>query len=247
MYSTTVYSYIPRQTVVLYSGTSARRYNIVYANTLKLNKGVTNKIQFQFLNQEQKPINITDLTVSFRLINYTGTEVYFRKALTPLLALKGLAQLEVSSDELAGVNPELCSYSLEVNEGELPVFVGANSEARGIIQVIDSVFPSYTPAIEISIPSHPTANATNIVTYNSSVVYGPELPYATMQVAMEDFTGNITVHGSTIPNSEWYDIQTETYANSSDTVGYFIEGYHPYIKVEFANSTGGNISTLLLR
>ena len=31
----------------------------VYAKPLTLNKGVDNKIQFQFLNQEQKPVDIT--------------------------------------------------------------------------------------------------------------------------------------------------------------------------------------------
>ena len=247
MYSTTVYSYIPRQTVVLYSGTSARRYNIMYANNLKLNKGVSNKIQFQFLNQEQKPVDLTGKTISFRLISYNGSEVFFRKELTILLALKGLTQLEVTSAELSMVNPELCSYSLEINEGELPVFVNSDAGARGVIQVVNSVFPSFIPATSIQIPSHPTPNITHSVTYNSSVVSGPDLPYATVQVGLDSYTGNVTVRGSTLPNTDWYDITSETYANTSSTVGYFIEGYHPYIKVEFANSTGGNISTLMIR
>ena len=69
----------------------------MYANNLKLNKGVSNKIQFQFLNQEQKPVDLTGKTISFRLISYNGSEVFFRKELTILLALKGLAQLEVTS------------------------------------------------------------------------------------------------------------------------------------------------------
>jgi hypothetical protein len=219
----------------------------MYANNLKLNKGVSNKIQFQFLNQEQKPVDLTGKTISFRLISYNGSEVFFRKELTILLALKGLAQLEVTSAELSMVNPELCSYSLEINEGELPVFVNSDAGARGVIQVVNSVFPSFIPATPIQIPSHPTPNITYSVTYNSSVVSGPDLPYATVQVGLDSYTGNVTVRGSTLPNTDWYDITSETYANTSSTVGYFIEGYHPYIKVEFANSTGGNISTLMIR
>lgn len=247
MYSTAVYSYIPRQTVVLYSGTSARRYDIVYANNLKLNKGVSNQIQFQFLNQEQKPVDLTDKTISFRLISYDGSEVFFRKELTILLALKGLAQLEVTPAELTMVNPELCSYSLEINEGELPVFVNSDAGARGVIQIVNSVFPSFTPATSITIPSHPSPNISSPVTYSSSVTIGPDLPYATLQLTMDNYTGNIIIRGSTLANTDWYDITAETYANTSSTVGYFIEGYHPYIKIDFANSTGGNISTLMIR
>ena len=104
MYSTNVYKFKPRQVVVLYSGNSTRRYQIVYAKNLTLNKGVDNIIQFQFLNQEQKFIDISSFDITFRLINYTGKEILFRKALTATLPLTGIAELVL---ELKNPNKKL--------------------------------------------------------------------------------------------------------------------------------------------
>jgi hypothetical protein len=39
----------------------------VYAKPLTLNKGVDNRIQFQFLNQEQKPVDITGKSITCRI------------------------------------------------------------------------------------------------------------------------------------------------------------------------------------
>ena len=86
-YSTAVFVYIQRQIVVLLSGNSPRAYMPNYAKTLNLHKGVDNKIQFKFLNQEQKPVDITGKEITCRLINSDGTEVLLNKALTLELSL----------------------------------------------------------------------------------------------------------------------------------------------------------------
>ena len=50
-----------------------------YAKTLTLHKGVDNQIQFQFLNQEQKPIDITGKEITCRIISYDGSQVLLNK------------------------------------------------------------------------------------------------------------------------------------------------------------------------
>ena len=82
MYSTQVFIYTQRQIVVLLSGYSPRSYMPQYAKPLTLHKGVDNQIQFQFLNQQQKPVDITDKSIVCRIINNTGGEVLLQKALT---------------------------------------------------------------------------------------------------------------------------------------------------------------------
>ena len=74
MYSTSVFYYVQRNIVVLLSGYSPRRYMPVYAKPLTLHKGVDNQIQFQFLNQEQKPVDITGKSITCRILNYTGND-----------------------------------------------------------------------------------------------------------------------------------------------------------------------------
>jgi hypothetical protein len=90
VYSTAVFYYVQRNIVVLLSGNSPRRYMPVYAKPLTLHKGVDNQIQFQFLNQEQKPIDITGKEITCRILNNEGNEVLLQKALTLQLPVTGI-------------------------------------------------------------------------------------------------------------------------------------------------------------
>lgn len=248
MYSTAVYNFIPRQQVVVYSGDSTRRYKLVYAKNLNLNKGVDNKIQFQFLNQEQKPVDITGKEISFRLISYDGTEVLLRKALTPLLPLTGLANLIVTAAELINIDTQYCSYSLEIPDGDLDVAVFVDSEAgaRGQIQLVNSVLPSHIPSQTITIPSHePVSNVG--VTYYSSIVNTKGNSVVTFQSHVANYSGNVQIQGSTAQAIGWYNIgPTNTFTQETATFGYTVEGFHPYVRLQFV-STGGEVPNILIR
>ncbi len=64
MYSTTVYLYQQITRVLLIDtsgGYFTARYDPVYAKQLTVNKGVDNVLLFEFINQEQKPVNIKEL------------------------------------------------------------------------------------------------------------------------------------------------------------------------------------------
>jgi hypothetical protein len=62
----------------------------------------------------------------------------------------------------------------------------------------------------------------------------------------------MTIQGSTVVDSAYYDIATYQYGNAqtgdseSNTIGYTVEGYHPYIKLKFESNVG-NIVTILAR
>lgn len=251
MYSTSVYYYLPRQVVVLNFGNSVRRYQTVYAKNLKLHKGVDNKIQFQFINQEQKPVNITDKEITCRIISYDGKSVLLQKALTLILPLTGIAELQVSASMIENIDPQLCSYSLEipVNGWDLPVFVDSNAGARGVISIENSVLPSFVPSQEVTIPTHPnpTPNSNAAVTFYSSVLSTDSNPIITIQPYYAGYTGNVQIQGSTIPDADWYNIgDPYEYANVSATTGYTFEGFHPYIRLQFV-STAGSVSKIIAR
>lgn len=250
MYSTSVYYFIPRQSVVVYNTNSTRRYQLVYAKNLKLNKGVDNKIQFQYLNQEQKPVNITNFEITFRLLNYDGTEILLQKAITNVLPLTGICELLVTSNELVNIDPQMCYYSLEVKENgyEYPTFVGSEAGARGTMEVLNSVLPDFLPATTVTIPSHvgPNANA-NAVTYYSSVISTAENPTLTIQTKLDEYVGNIQIQGTTIPQSEWYNIGNSiSLSNVTGSHGFVVDGFHPYLRLEFV-STQGNVTQILAR
>lgn len=248
MYSTPVNYYIPRQSVVLYSGSSPRRYQTVYAKNLKLHKGVDNCLQFQFLNQEQKPIDITDKIITCRILGYDGITILLQKSLDLLLPLNGLASLTVTSGDISAIDAQMCYYSLSIPAGsfDYPVFVDDNSGGRGVMEIVNSILPKHVPSAIIDIPTHP-APVNVPVTYNSSRYNTVDKASLTIQTYYTNYTGNIQVQGSTSGDSDWYNVtDTIAYSTETGTDYYTIQGIHPFIRLKFV-STAGTIDNILVR
>ena len=264
-YTTSVYTYTVRQEVVVLSGTSPRKYMPVYSKPLTLNKGVDNQLQFQFLNQEQKPVDLSsiaanNLQISFRAINSDGTELLLRKALTPVLDVNGIFVLNTTSADIENIESQKCYYSLEWPSGNLnlPVFVDSKAGARGDLNIVDSILPSFVTSQTVTIPSDQpfpanTANANSeAVTYFSSIINTQDSPVLTTSIDYANYVGNLTLQGSTLVDSGFYDINSFRYGNAangaseSGTIGYTIKGYHPFIKLKFEANVG-NIVTVLAR
>lgn len=258
-YSTSVFVYTQRQIVVLLSGNSARRYMPVYSKPLTIHRGVDNQIQFQFLDQEQKPVNITGKEIKCRIINNNGTMVLLEKVLTLQLPLTGIAVLRLNAADIENIIPQLAHYSLEipVDNFDYPVYVDQNAGARGDMNIVNSVLPSFVPSANVTIPTgqpFPNISSNNSIsnvlpnanTYYSSVINTEDNPILTIQTSFEQFNGDVTIEGSTIVDGDWYPIITETYANNSNTQGYVIKGFHPYVRMVFTSNTGA-VTNILAR
>lgn len=251
-YSTSVFLFTQRQIVVLLTGNSPRAYMPVYAKTLMLHKGVDNKIQFQFLNQEQKKVDITGKTITCRIINYDGTEVLIKKALTLELPATGIAYLELNAAEIEDIPPQLCHYSLEIPEGQFdyPVFVDPAAGARGQINIVNSVLPSFVPSELVTIPTgqpfpNLNPNIANDYTYFTSIINTQDNPILTIQARYKEFYGNVVIEGTTNQQgTDWYPIVADEYANLTETKGYTIRGYHPYVRMSFTSNAGAVTNVL---
>ena len=227
----------------------------VYAKPLTLNKGVDNKIQFQFLNQEQKPVDITGKSITCRVLNYNGTAVLLRKALDLDFALTGIASLNLNAADIEDIDAQKAYYSLEIPVGEFdyPVFVDANAGARGDMNIVNSVLPSFVPSQSVSIPtgqafpniSNSSGN-TNLV-YYTSIVNTQNNPILTIQTHYDEYYGNVAILGSSIVDGDFYTITEDNdLGNVSETKGYTIYGYHPFVKVEFTSNSGA-VTNILAR
>ena len=260
MYSTAVFYYIQRQVVSLLTGNSPRRYMPVYAKPLTLHKGVDNQIQFQFLNQDQKPVDITDKSITCRILNYQGNEVLIIKALDLILPLTGIAVLTLNPSDLENIDPQKCYYTLEIPVGDFdfPVFVDSNAGARGEMNIVNSILPSFVPSMEVSIPTgQPFPNLQigndysydylpgNTQTYYSSTLETNDNPVLTFSVEYNNFSGNVAILGSTIVDNDFYvvDLVETNAANLTATKGYVVKGFHPYVRLQFVSDYGevGNI------
>ena len=225
----------------------------VYAKPLTLHKGVDNQIQFQFLNQEQKPIDITGKNITCRVLNYEGNTILIQKSLTLQFAPTGICALFLNAADLENIEAQKCYYSLEIpiNDFDFPVFVDQNAGARGVMNIVNSVLPNFVPSYFITIPTGQqfpnTSNSSDSnLTYFSSVLSTNNNSILTIQTEYVEFYGNTTIQGSSIVDNDWYDIiTTEEVSNVTQTVGYVIQGFHPYIRMEFTSNAGaiGNILT----
>jgi len=226
----------------------------VYAKPLTLHKGVDNKIQFQFLNQEQKPVDITGKSITCRVLNTAGTAVLINKALDIDLGLTGIASLNLNAADVENIIPQKGLYSLEIPVGafDYPVFVDQNAGARGDMNIVNSVLPSFVPSANISIPTgqafpNLSNNETSNVTYVTSVINTEDNPILTIQTHYDEFYGNVTIQGSSIVDGDWYPIEVDLdLANVTETKGYTIRGFHPFVRMSFTSNAGA-VTNILSR
>jgi hypothetical protein len=272
MYSTPVYLYqqIHRVLLIDSSGVGAvfqRRWDPVYAKNLTLNKGVDNVLLFEFVNQDQKPVNITGSTFRFRIINTAGDSLVIEKPMTIISPVVGRVRVTVAAEESLLFPSDPCSYSIERISGNLAesVFVDEQAGGRGTIDIVDSVFPEFVPSQTLTIPdiygpqeysyfasnqampdwalprSFPYSNR-EIERYSSHVpTNGQSL--TTFRLSMLHFTGNIKAQAADNYQSEWYDVgPVFQYQNQIDPVFINVEGYYPLIRLA-VNQFSGDINS----
>jgi hypothetical protein len=261
MYATTAYLYQQIQSVLLIDISGAyfdARWDPVYAKNLTLNLGVDNVILFQFQNQDQRPVNISGATFTFRIISQNGQDLLFAKELVALSAALGRAKVTITAEDTKYFQEQPASYSLEISSGVLDqaVFTDDQAGARGTINIVNSVFPAFTSSQLLTVPSQaPVGNV-----YYTSTVTTDGAPLTTFQLDTVDITGNITVQGATAATSntvEWYNVPFEDLktgnvinqldlTNSTERLGINVAGYHPYIRLEL-NFSNGELSEILYR
>jgi len=166
MYSTQVYLYQQLTRVLLMDTgggeTFIYRYDPVYAKRLTINKGVDNVLLFEFINQEQKPVNITGSTFMFRVINTESNELLLQKPMVILNGATGRAKVEFDGSELLQVLAQPANYSIQRTQPSGgysdAVFVDAQAGARAPVDIVDSVLPQYVPSAPLTIPNTELSN-----------------------------------------------------------------------------------------
>jgi hypothetical protein len=273
MYATPAYLYQQIQRVLLIdtSGEGAvfqRRWDPVYAKKLTINKGVDNVILFEFVNQDQKPVNITGSTFWFRIINLAGDEVLYETELVTLSATTGRAKATILSADSTELPTQPASYSIERFSGNLyePVFVNAQAQGRADVDIVDSVYPAFEQSQTLTIPNiygpvnypqnvqpsqapdwalPPNAGNinVNVQRYSSQVpTLGASL--TTFQLEMDHFTGNIKAEAAEDYEAPWYNSgNVSSYYDQSGTVYINVEGYHPLIRLAVDQYNGNYAAT----
>ena len=269
MYSTTAYLY-QQKTKVLLIDTGGdyftMRYDPVYAKKLTINKGVDNVLLFEFINQDEKPVNITGSTFTFRVIDQEGKELINETPMVTLNAQYGRAKVTLPAGDLDALRAQPASYSITRYSGNLTeaVFVDAQAGARADVDIMDSVYPEFYPSAVCTIP---TTNLSGMVgssasgtpatypdwaltpgqvintyspilntEYFSSFIV-PTAAVTSIQLDLLGYTGTIKVQAAENYQSEWYNVsESVQYLNKTGTVHHHVIGYYPILRLCFNNS-----------
>jgi hypothetical protein len=269
MYSTTAYLYQQVQKVLLVDTSGAyfdMRYEPVYAKKLTINKGVDNVLLFEFVNQDQKPVNITGSEFVFRLIDQSGTEILAAKTMEMLSATIGRAKVVLTPAETDGLAAQPASYSIERSAGCYHQAVYTTGAiGRGQIDILDTTFPEFVPSEVITIPDiygpdlYPEVNWNNMgqnVALNTQYLpvvlpirYSSQIntegsDFHTFRLKMDHYTGNVIVQAADAYNGAWADISDcYSYYDESDTQVINIPGVYPLMRLSM-NSWGGDPNSL---
>jgi hypothetical protein len=189
-------------------------------------------------------VNITGSELRFKLINLAGTAQLIEKDMVIINAQYGRAKVTLTSAETSEFPPEPSSYSIERASGNLveAVFVDAQAQARGDVDIVDSVKPAFVPSHLVTIPNiygpeafldpvfsanypdwalNPPGAYGNV--YNdpqrfSSHVNSNGSSLTTFQMEMDHFTGNVKAQGAQTYESVWVDVtEQQSYYNKTGT------------------------------
>jgi hypothetical protein len=232
MYSTQAYIY-QQVTRVLLMDTGAGetfiyRYDPVYAKQLTINKGVDNVLLFEFINQQEKPVNITGSNFLFRAISTAGDEILVEKPMVILNAVTGRAKVTLTSADLLEVLAQPASYSIQRTSGNLTeaVFTNAQAGARAPANIVDSILPQHVPSAPLTIP---TVKLSAQASYDGATWNQfPANPYW----AGNPNGGN---YWNSFSNTEYYSSFIEP-VNAVTTIQMTLDGYTGTIKAQAAEN-----------
>ena len=260
MYSTTVYLYQQIVRVLLIDtsgGYFTKRYDPVYAKQLTINKGVDNVLLFEFINQDQKPVNITGSSFVFRVVNQAGDELLVSKPMDILSSALGRVKVVLDTTDTINIQAQPASYSIQRTAGSYvqAAYTDANSQARADCNIVDSVLPQHIPAAECTVPDMygknnyfgvgPTTwpdwalnpqpqNAIQSTEFYSSFMPTNGSSLTTVKYDLVGYTGTVKIQAAQNYESVWYNV-TESRQYLSETVSdYFnVVGFHPLLRLAF--------------
>lgn len=209
---------------------SCKEYRIVYSRPITIFKGVQNKIKLWCLNTDQKPINISNVSLTCNLFTPGTQYEWVSKTVANIDNANGVAQVAFLDSDLAALNLgtyELGMTATDTNTGDItPVYLNDNYQGRlpfllemGPVSALTNPIPvvfTDTPSVGvvsnyIDMTNRPAGN--NISTFTANLV----VPY----------TGNILAQGAIVTNPvniDFGNIIVENYSNVSGQVMFNVPG-----------------------
>jgi hypothetical protein len=210
-----VYLYTNLFTVILDLDQNTRTYNNMYQRDLKIQKGLQNKIQFQFKNSDQKLLPISNETFVFTMFDAINRRQLLEKSIEIIddgvtTSTKGLGVLTLSESDTLDLDKGIYKFSVKkINEIGTYDLTYANTYygINGVLEILEDVYPVLQPSTE-AVSFRPQYNhdldAQRYEYYSDSMQAHPEYngnsALHTMAFYMSRYKGQIIIEG-TMENS----------------------------------------------
>jgi len=131
-------------------------YRPVYNRQIQLYRGIENKLDFRILNADQKPVDISNYTVHFKMfdenktliVDVPGTILDDGSTVT-----RGMIVVTISASDLLSIKDQYVTYTLLVHDetnGTRLTYSDTNFGAAGIAKVRSDAMPGVMPSRSVT-------------------------------------------------------------------------------------------------
>jgi hypothetical protein len=197
-------------------------WRIVYQRRIKIYKGLTNTIEFDFKNAQQRSISILGFNIKCIITDINSLEVYTGDVVPTHKT--GLTRMKIPADVFNHIDQQFLNYGLYVinDQGErTPVYADTQFGVQGTIELVGNVMPVPTKPKDIesftSQTFHFMSEEQKTFYYSSAAFVRPRNDISDSETISLDFVfdnleGEVTVQMTKSPvissDIKWKDLET---------------------------------------
>jgi hypothetical protein len=232
-------------------------YRPVYQRNISVYSGIDNKLEFQLLNPDQKPINPTGSTIHFVAFDENKNQI-IKHTGTVLIANKGLFKITIAENDLLNIKQQYLSYSIYLTDNTTNnntlTFADEQLNAVGTIYVSGSALPGPRDTVEVT---NFTQDSGDVTIYNSDhisaepAINGNEALH-TAVIYTNNYIGDVTIQ-VTLENqvdytTEWSDLDIVTFVGSeTEPHSVNFTGVFNYVRFKTTANPSEKITKILVR
>lgn len=237
-------------------------------------KHVDNDVEFLLKNWDNKPINLTNLTVTIYIVDRSSNTLKHicKPVLTVINAAKGHCRLTLGKQDTVDWCPGYYNFSLTITDPtgkEVPIFVDRSRVIQGYFELFEGPLPQYNRSLVLTPNCFTKESWGTDLTYSAYLV-AQAFPGAaqadnrsgvhTIAIYMNNFSGAICVKASLenfVPtcDQEWFKVQLSNgqdyaeFTNYTGMVTYTFTGMYMWLKFvqHLASMNEGEVTQIILK
>jgi len=248
------------------ASSQTERYRNVYNRNLKVHRGADNRLEIRIMNSDQKPRDISGLSIVFNLVSRDAQELVLKRDCTVQSVEEGRVAVTLTEADLIDIEPGFYQYSItgETRVGgdlytvtsRVPLYVDSQYGVNAIIEIMSGI--TGEPVVSTVVTEFRQAknyqNHPQVETYfySSIIDANPQtsVPQSvhSFQFYLSNYSGQIKIEGSLEKGGDPFFWSTIDTFNFTDQGSFFhhVTGKWNYFRI-FHNPTEGTVDKIVYR